>query len=648
MSNYENYRTQVNFIKKYRAAMNAASGSEVDANANVENKNVATMMYELPKRLAIGTNRLMMIDKLIELFDEDIANEYIRQLEEHEIYKHDETAAGPPPYCVSITMYPFLFDGLKKLGGISDPPTNLNSFCGSFINLVFAIAAQFAGAVATPEFLTYLDYFIRREYGDDYYLHADAMPAQFSYHPTKDSKSNGVILTRSVDKVITEYFQQVVYSMCQPAAARGFQSVFWNLAYFDEPYFKGIFDGFVFPDGSAPKWESVNWLQKRFMKWFNAERLKKVLTFPVETVNLLHYDGDFVDQEWFDFAAEMYSEGHSFFTYISDSVDSLASCCFDGDQLCFVELENGNRVYVTFKYLYETGEKNLKTYTGNGFKECELIRLPKKPLLAIETEMDHRILATIDHIFPTDNGNKFAKDLTIDDSLVVYYSGQSKYVKIDSIEPYESDSEFVYCFTMKDQNDPYFVLANGIKVHNCRLRNGITDNTFSYTLGAGGISTGSKSVITININRLVQNVVRKNPSATLNDISEAVREQVKKVHKYQIAFNEILKDNFNARLLPVYDAGYISLQKQYLTVGINGGVEAAEFLGIDISPNDDYFAFAEAILKPIYEENKAAKTDELMFNTEFVPKMSGHVKSPLIDLEFWGQITGRKQRERAA
>ena len=487
MPNYENYRTQVNFIKKYRAAMNAASGSEVDANANVENKNVATMMYELPKRLAIGTNRLMMIDKLIELFDEDIANEYIRQLEEHEIYKHDETAAGPPPYCVSITMYPFLFDGLKKLGGISDPPTNLNSFCGSFINLVFAIAAQFAGAVATPEFLTYLDYFIRREYGDDYYLHADAMPAQFSYHPTKDSKSNGVILTRSVDKVITEYFQQVVYSMCQPAAARGFQSVFWNLAYFDEPYFKGIFDGFVFPDGSVPKWESVNWLQKRFMKWFNAERLKKVLTFPVETVNLLHYDGDFVDQDWFDFTAEMYSEGHSFFTYISDSVDSLASCC--------------------------------------------------------------------------------------------------------------------------------------------RLRNGITDNTFSYTLGAGGISTGSKSVITININRLVQNVVRGNPSATLEDISNAVREQVKKIHKYQIAFNEILKDNFNAKLLPVYDAGYISLQKQYLTVGINAFVEAAEFLGIDISPNDEYFAFGEAVLKPIYEENKAARTDELMFNTEFVPAENLGVKN---------------------
>ena len=472
----EKYRPQVNFIKKYRKAMNAASGSEVDANANVENKNVATMSGEVPKKMFIGTNRLLLHDKITEMYGAELADEYIRQLESHEIYKHDETSVFP--YCVSITMYPFLFDGLKGLGGISNAPTNLNSFCGTFINLVFAVAAQFAGAVATPEFLTYMDYFIRREYGDNYYQHTD-MIAQYSYHPTKDSQDSKEIGYRTVDKVITEYFQQVVYSMNQPAAARNSQSVFWNIAYFDKPYFDGIFEDFVFPDGTAPQWDSVNWLQKRFMKWFNAERLKATLTFPVETVNLLNDGIDYVDHEWFEFVTEMYAEGHSFFTYTSDSVDSLASCC--------------------------------------------------------------------------------------------------------------------------------------------RLRNGITDNTFSYTLGAGGISTGSKSVMTINLNRLVQNVCSGKEEISKEEISEAVREQVKKIHKYQIAFNEIMKDNFNARLLPVYDAGYISLEKQYLTIGINGFVEAAEFLGIDISPNDEYFEFGEAILKPIYEENKADKTDELMFNTEFVP-----------------------------
>lgn len=240
-----------------------------------------------------------------------------------------------------------------------------------------------------------------------------------------------------------------------------------------------MFDNFMFPDGSVPQWESVNWLQKDFMKWFDEERLHKVLTFPVETVNLLNDGEKFVDDEWADFAAEMYAEGHSFFTYTSDSVDSLASCC--------------------------------------------------------------------------------------------------------------------------------------------RLKNEMQDNTFSFTLGAGGVSTGSKGVITMNVNRLVQNTVRDG-----RDISDAVREQVEKIHKYFYAYNAIIEDNFRDHMLPIYDAGFISMDKQYLTIGINGFVEAAEFLGIDISANEEYFKFGETILKPIYEANRAARTAQIMFNTEFVPKMCGH------------------------
>lgn len=375
--------------------------------------------------------------------------------------------------CVSITMYPFLFNGLESIGGISEAPKNLQSFAGSFVNLIFAIASQFAGAVSSPEFLTYMDYFVRKEYGDDYYKFADKVV----------DLSNKA---RTIDNVIASVFQQVVYSLNQPAAARNFQSVFWNIAYFDKPYFEGIFDGFVFPDGDEPKWKSVSWLQKRFMNWLNDERLKKVITFPVETVNLLDDGTDYVDKEWKDFVGEMYAKGHSFFTYRSNSVDSLASCC--------------------------------------------------------------------------------------------------------------------------------------------RLRNEISDNTFSFTLGAGGVSTGSKGVITININRLVQNAIKNN-----EDISEKIKTQVEKIHKYLTAYNEIVKSNFNSRLLPVYEAGYISLEKQFLTIGINGFVEGAEFLGIDISPNEDYFNYGETILKPIYDANKQARTKEIMFNTEFVPAENLGVKNAAWD-----------------
>ena len=472
---YEKYRKNVDFINSYRGASNAATGSKYDSNANVEFKNICTCAGELVKGFKIGTNRLLMIDKITEMFDADLAEEYIRQLETHEIYKHDETSLNP--YCVALTMYPFLLNGLSEIGGISSAPQHLDSYVGSFINLVFAVAAQFAGAVATPEFILYFDYFLRKDYGDDYLSHLDEVLSP-----------DWAIRKRTLRQKIHDYFEQVTYSINQPAAARDYQSCFWNIAYFDKSFFEGMFGDFLFPDETEPIWETFNWLQKEYMEWINKERCKKVITFPVETVNLLEDGEKFVNEDWADYAAEMYSKGSQFFTYHSNSVDSLSSCC--------------------------------------------------------------------------------------------------------------------------------------------RLANQLVDNTFSYTLGAGGVSTGSKGVITININRLVQNAQRDGIS-----IEQAIRVQVEKVHKYLIAFNEIIMDSFRANMLSIYNAGFIDLDKQYLTIGINGFVEGAEFLGIKISPNEDYFRYGESILKPIYEANQAAKSEHIMFNTEFVPAENLGVKNAKWDKE---------------
>lgn len=484
---------KVKFIHDYTNASNAATGSRFDPNANVTEKNVATLTAELYKGDIIKLNRARLADKIRELYGEDLAKEYIRQLESHELYKHDETSIMP--YCVAITMYPFLLNGLQDLGGLSAKPKNLDSFCGIFINLCFAVSSQFAGALATGEFLMYFDYFARKEWGDDYYKYSDAnCQMRFETDTTLEGaqldsiNSARLTETRTIEKVIEQKFQQIVYSMNQPAAARGFQSIFWNISYFDKNYFDGMFGDFYFPDGTQPKWDSLNWLQKKFMKWFNKERTKTILTFPVETMALLTNGEDVVDKEYADFTAEMYAEGHSFFTYMSDSADSLSSCC--------------------------------------------------------------------------------------------------------------------------------------------RLRNEVTENQFSYSLGAGGIATGSKSVMTLNINRLVQDAVNKN----LN-ILNYLREQVKKVHKYQRAYNELLKEYLKGGLLPVYSAGFISLEKQYLTVGINGVVEAAEFLGIEISDNPMYKEFIQSLLNVIATENRRARTKELMFNTEFVPAEGLGVKHARWDKE---------------
>lgn len=458
------------FIKDYAKAKNAATGSKYDANANVTEKNIVTLNGELFKGDVIKVNRAILTDKIRELYGEELAKEYIRMLEQHLLYKHDETSIMP--YCVAITMYPFLLEGLQPIGGLSARPKNLDSFCGMFVNLVFAISSQFAGAVATGEFLMYFDYFARKEWGDDYWKRPEEM----------------VDKHRNIDKTLEQKFQQIVYSINQPAAARNFQSVFWNISYFDKNYFEGIFGEFYFPDGTQPQWESLSWLQKKFAKWFNEERTKCILTFPVETMALLTNGEDVVDEEYADFTAEMYSKGHSFFTYMSDSPDSLSSCC--------------------------------------------------------------------------------------------------------------------------------------------RLRNEVTDNQFSYSLGAGGIATGSKSVMTLNINRLVQDAVNNG-----YDMIEYLRENVKKVHKFQTAYNELLKDYLKDGLLTVYTAGFIDMKKQYLTIGVNGVIEAAEFLGIPVNDNPTYREFIQSILKTISDENRKARTKELMFNTEFVPKTCGHVKPNLIDLE---------------
>lgn len=617
---YSRFRPDVNFIKRYMQSTNAASGSEVDANANVENKNIATMAPEIHKKANIYANRLMMHDKLKELYDEATADEYIRQLEAHEIYRNDE--AGMPvgtPYCVSVSMYPFLIDGLKRLGGTSEPPRNLDSFCGGFVNLVFAVAAQFAGAVSTPEFLSYLTYFLCKEYGDDFVERVDDVVDLGNKHHT-------------IRDIIHAKFQQIVYSLNQPAAARGSQSVFWNAAYFDKPYFDGLFDGFIFPDGTELKdlWPQVNWLQREFMTWFNKERTKKILTFPVESFSLLNDGEDFVDKDSAAWVAKMYSEGHSFFTYTSDSVDSLSSCCYSGDTHVRVLDEKGKSCVTTFQkisdypqyYMHKDG--TVYVYSCGEYKPAKFVELPHQKVYEVKTKGRYmRVTADHRNWIVQSREPVLTKDLHIGDQLYAYnpHINNFELATIYDIREYKYNGN-VFCFQMMDKHDDMFTLANGIHNYNCRLRNNLQENTFSYTLGAGGVATGSKCVITMNMNRLVQNATRNGV-----DLSEAVAEQTRKIHKYLRAFNEILKDMFNARMLQVYDAGFISLDKQYLTVGVNGLNEGAEFLGIKISDNEAYRNYINTVLKPIYDIDKQDREQGLMWNFELIPAENLGVKN---------------------
>ena len=474
------------FIQKYKESGNTADAT-IDDNSNVASKNIGILNNEIHKLDNININRGMIMRKLRELYPDFDAKTYVRDLEHHIIYKHDESsfAGAIAPYCCSISMYPFLNDGIKDLGGLSASPKNLDSFCGMYINLIFAIASQFAGAVATSEFLIYFDYFARKEWGENYHEKADI-----------GITSSHSVRYKTIRKQIHQYFQQVIYSINQPAAARGMQAAFVNFSYFDKPFFDGMFGSFYFPDGTQPKWESVKWLQKEFMQWFNQERLRTVITFPVESVTLLYKDGEFVDKEMAEFVAEEYARGHSFFTYISDSVDSLSSCC--------------------------------------------------------------------------------------------------------------------------------------------RLKNKIQTHEFNFTNGNMGVETGSKSVITLNLSRIVQDFIREKyeedamPGVQLSplvypELKEYLTTILGRVYKYHHAYNELLWDMYDANLLPAYKAHFIALNRQYLTIGLNGLNQAAEFLGIKCSDNEEYQAFCQMIFSTIKEQNtlhNTKKGHKLTFNTECVPAES--------------------------
>ena len=405
---------KLDFIKQYEEAKNAASGSEVDANANVTTKNVATLQCEIVKDDMIKINRAIMEKYLTQLYGKEVASQYEEDLKNHIIYSHDET--GIAPYCVAVSLYPFLLNGLKDLGGSSKPPKHADSYIGGMINLIFLLAGQYLGAVAVPEFLPYFDHFLRIDFGDDYINHLDE--SIIIYGKRKETLRDR----------IEDWFQQFVYSINQPAGSRNYQSPFVNISYYDKGYFDSIFKDFVFPDGDEPKWETAKELQKIFIKWFNNERTKcDGLTFPVETFNLL-FDKEthkYKDEESADFVADAWAHGHSFFVYNSDSADALSSCC--------------------------------------------------------------------------------------------------------------------------------------------RLKNAIDDNVFSYTLGAGGIQTGSKKVITLNMNRITQDWYRNKDVITLSDY---IKNIASRIHKYLTAWNKWLRDIYDAGLLTVYKAGFISLDKQYLTVGM--------------------------------------------------------------------------------
>lgn len=486
----------IEFIHNFVKSDNTANAT-IDDNSNVGTKGIGVLNAEIHKVDNKLTNTEWW-ESFVKKRDPNFNIKVMRNDFKTILYPHDSSSQVGEPYCMAASMYPFLLSGLEKLGGKSAVPKNLDSFCGIYVNLNFALASEIKGAVATPEFLMYMDYFCRKEWGNNYYL-----------KPSVKITTDYCIKQKTIGSQIDQYFQQVTYSINQIAGARGMQSPFTNFSFFDKYFFEGMFGEFVFPDGTKPEWNSTNWLQRRYLHWLNQERLKCILTFPVcSYACLTDEEGNFKDLDTFHFICSEYAQGNSFFTYLSRSVDSLSSCC--------------------------------------------------------------------------------------------------------------------------------------------RLQNAVQENTFNTTNGQIGVMTGSKNVITLNLNRIIQDWqhtwsdYKDHIDANTNkccfpvdwithkDFQEGIKKYLEnileRVYLYQYAYNDLMHWCKDHHLYAAYDAGFINLDKQYLTIGINGLNQAAEYLGMECNNNIYYKTFCRLIFSTIKEQNKKHKTKTAQFNTEQVPAESASVK----------------------
>lgn len=460
---------------------NAATSSETDGNANVVSKNVATLESEDRKRENREIQRYRMKKQLKKMYPE-LASQYAKDLENHIIYTHDEASTSVlKQYCMAVSLYPLMLEGVGNIDGVTpSEPNDLQSFSGQITNLIFLLSSQCKGAVAVGSYFIALNYYVIKEFGPNWYDKLDKL-----------TTTEHCLLPRTVKDTIHKAFKQFVWGINQPAGNRSYQSPFTNVSYYDKTYFESLFGEFYYPDGSQPEWKAVDTLQRLFMDWFNNVRLKQVLTFPVETFAMVHNGTDIVDKEYKDLCAEMYSKGHSFFTYISDSADSLASCC--------------------------------------------------------------------------------------------------------------------------------------------RLRNEMTENTFSPTSGLTGVKTGSCNVISLNMNRIVQNFVRTYDAWTPEQFEGWLIGILDRVYKYHIAYKTMLYDWEDKGMFASSNGGYINIKDLFSTIGINGLNEAAEFLGFTVSNNPEYIGFLQSILGIIKEQNAIHsirdKKRPFLFNSEVVPAEGLGVKN---------------------
>lgn len=289
-----------NFIDK-----DTVADASVDGNSNVGNKDMRTLMNEMPKphRKLLAFNKIYY--EMNKRYGFKEANEWLEKEWTKALYMHDADTSTYVHYCFAYDLKDVAEKGLFFLNNFNaEPPQHLSTFVDFVKEFISFAANRSSGAVGLPNIIPYMYYFWKKDCATGF-------------------------ATYSPEYYARQQIQRFVYAVNQPYVRDGMQSAFTNCSVFDMAYLEALFGGAQFPDGSymIDDLKEIQDFQKVFMETIAEIRQHNMFTFPVLTISLLRKNGKFEDEEFARWGVEhnrIWSDSNLF---IDDSVNSLSNCC---------------------------------------------------------------------------------------------------------------------------------------------------------------------------------------------------------------------------------------------------------------------------------------------------------------------------------
>lgn len=291
------------FIDNFIDSDTVADAS-VDGNANVGQKDIVTLINEMPKphQKLLAFNKIHY--EINKKYGFRAANEWLRCEWDGHLYLHDANTSTFVHYCFAYDLKDLAERGLYFIENFNaEPPQHLETFVDFVKEFVSWTCNRSSGAVGLPNLIPYMYYFWKKDCAENLYV--------------------------DCNRAARQEIQRLIYALNQPFLRGGIQSAFTNTSIFDRPYLEALFGGSEFPDGSfmIDEIDGIMEFQKVFLETMAKIRAKNMMTFPVNSISLLRVNGKFMDEDFARYACTHNMKWNDSNLFIDDSVTSLSNCC---------------------------------------------------------------------------------------------------------------------------------------------------------------------------------------------------------------------------------------------------------------------------------------------------------------------------------